>query len=69
MGKEEDFQLLLWLAAEQFFQSQSFKLSLFYSEIAQGMSDESEQIFIYSCLCLEALSFWSRYFVNSCSLL
>lgn len=69
MDKEKDFQLLLWLAAEQFFQSQSFKLSLFYSEIAQRMSDEREQIFIFSCFWLEALSFWSWYFVNSCSLL
>lgn len=63
------FQLRLWLAAEQVFQSLSFKLSLFYAEIAQGMSGESEQIFLYSCLWLEALSFWSRYFSNSCSLL
>lgn len=68
-GKEKEFQMLLWLAAEQIFQSLSFNLSLFYAELAQGMSSESEQIFIYSCLWLEALSFWSRYFANSCSLL
>lgn len=65
MGREKDFQLVLWLAAEQYFQSLSFKLSLLYSEIVQGMSGQSEQIylfFLYSCLWLEALNFWSRYY-------
>lgn len=61
MGKEKDFQLLLLLAVEQFFQSQSFKLSLFYSESAQGMSGECELI-IHSCL-------WMRLSVSGADIL